>query len=230
MSEFEVAVAINYWDDPHGLVNILTNDTTYDYIEKFFIIDGIYAGREDEQETHQDFLEDLKSIYSKLMVVEMPGRTQIQKRNMYWKLAEYENLDFMIVLDSDEYMDIDPDVFNESLRTLKDRPEKCYPIVQHMEGVFDQKKPRLFKGPYTYRHVQNKNGSGISHGSLYESYGDSDTEVIGQMYAWYEDHDKRAKGDNMAGLPGIKLYHDKQYRSRDRVIADRVYYDEVKDR
>ena len=217
---FKVGVGINYWDDPEGLIRILTNDIVYDYVDKFFVIDGRYEGRKDEAQSHPAYLQDLQDIYSKLEVYTMDDTKQIDKRNRYWALAQINKMDYMIVLDSDEYMEIEPDILNRTLRTIQDRDAKCYPIIQYMKEVVEMKKPRMFKAPFTFRHFQNKTEN-ISHGSLYDEDG---KEVIAQMFAWYQDHPKRT------GIPGIKMWHDKTYRSRDRVISDRVYYDEVKDR
>ena len=137
-------------------------------------------------------------------------------------------MDYMIVCDSDEYMDFDIPKLIGSLRTLDARPEKCYPVKQHMEGINVMSRPRLFKGPFTFRHLQSNKDNTISHGSLYEKNG---TEIINQMYAWFKDHPKRQiNSEDQSGIDGIKMWHDKTFRSRDRVIADRVYYDETPSR
>lgn len=218
---FKVGVGINYFDDTEGLIKILTNDTVYDYITKFYVIDGIYAGRKDKQESDPKYLKDLQNIYSKIHIVDMNNKTQIEKRNKYWELAKKDKMDYMIVCDSDEYIDINPNVFDSSLRTIQDRPEKCYPIKQHMVGITTMSRPRLFKAPFTFRHLQSEDT--ISHGSLYEKDG---TEIIAQMYAWFKDHPKReVNSDNQSGVDGIQMWHDKEFRSKERVIADRVYYD-----
>ncbi len=225
---YRVGVGINYWDDPKGLIKILTNDSVYDYVERIYVIDGRYEGRLDNAESHMDYLADLSEIYSKLHVVSMDGSKQIAKRNKYWELAQVDEMDYMIVCDSDEYMDFDVPKLIGSLRTLDARPEKCYPIMQHMEGIAVMSRPRLFKGPFTFRHLQSEKDDTISHGSLYEKDG---TEVINQMYAWFKDHPKRqVNSDDQSGIDGIKMWHDKTFRSKDRVIADRVYYDETPDR
>ena len=221
---FKISIGINYWDDPEGLVKILTNDSVYDYVEKFYVIDGRYEGRNDEQQTHQDYLKDLQQIYSKLHVVDMDGKKQIDKRNFYWRLAEIDEMDFMIVCDSDEYIEFDIPKLESSLRTIITRKEKCYPVMQDMEGIATMCRPRLFKAPFTFRHLQSTKENTISHGSLYEKDG---TEIINQMYAWFKDHPKRqVNSDNQLGVEGIRMWHNKQFRSRERVIADRVYYDE----
>jgi len=225
---YKIAVGINYWDDPKGLIKILTNDTVYDYVDKFYVIDGRYEGRHDEPESHVDYLSDLEKIYSKLHVVSMDGAKQIDKRNTYWKLAQAENMDFVIVLDSDEYLTFDIPKLESSLRTVLDRPEKCFPVMSDMQHIAVMSRPRLFKGPFTFRHVQSTKENTISHGALYEEDG---TEVINQMYAWFKDHPKRQiNSEDQSGLDGLVIYHNKEFRSKERVIADRVYYDETPDR
>lgn len=72
---FKVGVGINYFDDTKGLIKILTNDTVYDYITKFYVIDGLYAGRNDKQKSDPTYLKDLQNIYSKIHIVDMNNKT-----------------------------------------------------------------------------------------------------------------------------------------------------------
>ena len=223
-SIFKVGVGINYWDDPKGLIQILTDDIVYDYVDYFFIINGRYKGRRDAPVNHPNYLSDLMGIYDKLIVTNMDDYTQIEKRNMYWKHAGTSSMDYMIVCDSDEYIKIKPDTLNCLLQTIQDRPEQCYPVEQVMEGGMTMTRPRLFKAPFDFGHVESDKDNTISHGSLYNGDG---VEIINQQYEWFKDHPKcQINSENQAGVPGIELYHDKTYRTRERVIADRVYYDE----
>ena len=103
--------------------------------------------------------------------------------------------------------------------------------MEHIIDVTDVVRPRLFKAPFNFRHIQNKPGAGISHGQLFNDYGYGKVEIINQMYAWYKDHPKTKPGSrNQNGIVGIEMWSDRKYRSRKRIIADRVYYDENKDR
>ena len=61
-STYKVSVGINYFDDVEGLIKILTNDSVYDYVDKFYVIDGIYSGRKDLQQSDTGYLNDLNSI------------------------------------------------------------------------------------------------------------------------------------------------------------------------
>jgi len=89
-------------------------------------------------------------------------------------------------------------------------------------------RPRLFKGPFTFRHLQSEKENTISHGSLYDK---DDTEIINQMYAWFKDHPKREiNSDNQSGIDGIEMWHNKEFRTKERIIADRVYYDNTPNR
>ena len=206
-------------------MRILSDETVYDYISTFYVIDGRYKDRFDLPENDPEFTLDLKSIYSKMHLVQMSNVTQIEKRNVYFELAKENNEDFLIVCDSDEFIRIDPDTLNSSLLTIQSRKDRCYPILQYMEGVTSQPRPRLFKSPFSYKHVDSQTDC-ISHGSLWDENG---KEVIGEMYNWFKDHPKRDE-HGLIGIPGIAMWHDKTYRTRERVIADRVYYDEVKNR
>ncbi len=227
MEKLKVALGINYWDDPKGLIRIL-NESTYDFVDRIYLIDGRYKTREDVPQ-YGDEMDYIIAPKRKVQLTRLYDAKQITKRNRYWERAEEDNMDFLIVIDSDEYMTIDSSLFLKSLEQLSDRPERCYPISEITTGVATFSRPRLFKPPFDYRHRPNRGGNGISHGSLYTEYGESDYEIINEFYAyfkWNPDVDIHMG----QGIPGIQMYQDKTYRSRERVIADRVYYDTVPDR
>ena len=223
-----MALGINYWDDIIGLGRIL-NSSAYDFVDRIYLIDGRYKSREDEPQFKSTDIYHIKEKYRKVNLTVFYDANQITKRNRYWERAEEDNMDFLIVIDSDEYIEIKPEEFHNSLMNIIYKPERCYPISEITTGVATFSRPRLFKGPFDYRHRTNRGGSGISHGALYTEYGESDHEIIKEFYAyfkWNPDIDIHIG----QGIPGIQMYHDKTHRSRERVIADRVYYDAVPDR
>ena len=231
MSDFKVGIGINYWDDPDGLIRILEQPNVYEYIDKIYLIDGRYNGRDDNPVYGDDPVDYIIKGHRKVQLTRLYNVNQITKRNAYWERAEEDGLDYLVVLDSDEYININPNILNLSLRNLERRKEQCYPIMEHIIDVTDVVRPRLFKAPFNFRHIQNKPDAGISHGQLFNDYGYGKVEIINQMYAWYKDHPKTKPGSrNQNGIVGIEMWSDRKYRSRKRVIADRVYYDENKDR
>lgn len=215
---YKIGVGINFFDDPYGLERILTSNGFYKNIDKIFLIDGRYKNRNDKPEHDELLVKMVSSRYDKIHYVKMNDYKQIEKRNKYWELAEQYNMDYMLVLDSDEYAVIE-DNFQDTLKTLETRDAQCFPIYQSHPQVTEMPRPRLFKAPFDFRHIESK--TTISHGSLYKKDGH---EVINDMHRWFKDHPK------LTGIPGIRLYHDKKFRTVHRVIQDRLYYDIEKNR
>ena len=198
-------------------------------IYKIYIIDGRYAGRDDEPVFIDDMIQAIvRSIEKNVHYVKMYNAKQIDKRNRYWDLAEKDGIDWMIVIDSDEYIKVkDESLFERYLLTLNDRfpGKRCFPIANNNMGHFFP-TPRLFKGPFNYRHIEQTDK--ISHGSLYDPDG---TEVINEMYAYYNQMRKTRGLDGVnACVPFIEMVHDKEFRDADRINKDYVYYNDNKNR
>jgi len=228
MSNFKVGLGINYWDDIKGLFKILNSDI-YDYVDKIYVIDGRYKDREDSPVEEEYALDILCKTFRKIQLTRFYNAKQIEKRNRYWERAEEDGMDFLIVIDSDETIEVQPTIFEDSLRNIVDKKEQCFPISQEVIGISTFSRPRLFKAPFNFRHRQNRGQNGISHGSLYKEYGTSQDEIILHFYAWFK-YNPSADIHNGDGLPGIKMWHDKSHRTRERIIADRVFYNDNPDR
>lgn len=213
----KVALGINYWDDLDGLIDILTNETLYDFVDIIYVINGRYEGRTDLPQYNPDTLTDIPKIFSKVFLLNMHNKKQIDKRNKYFELAQKDEQDFLIVVDSDENVIIeDVELFDSTLRGLVKRPERCFPIIIDHEQVTKMRVPRLFKWHFDYRYRQNE-GQNISHGSIWTPEG---KDIIQDMHEWRRDHARHT------GVEGVHMTHNKKHRSKERVIADRIYYDE----
>jgi hypothetical protein len=215
-----VSLGINYWDDIEGLIDILTNETLYDFVDRIYLINGRYKGRTDKPRYNPEALPDLVSLFHKVVLINMEDCIQIEKRNKYFELAEKDEQDFLIVVDSDENVIIDDmEQFKSTLRLLEQRPERCFPIMIDHEQVTSMRVPRMFKYHFDYRYKQHT-GHNISHGSIWSDYGKGNRDMVQDMHEWYNDHELRT------GILGVHMTHNKKYRPKERVIADRIYYDE----
>jgi hypothetical protein len=212
---YKLGVGLNIFDDPYGLERILSSNGFYKNVDKIFLIDGKYKNRDDRLSYDEVLVDMMVSRYRKIHYIKLYDNSQVDKRNRYWQLAQEYNMDYMLVLDSDEYAVID-DTFQDTLHELQSRDAQCFPVFQSHPQVIEMPRPRIFKAPFDFRHIQSENS--LSHGSLWRG----DHEIINEMHRWFKDHPKRT------GIPGIKLYHDKNFRTEDRVIRDRIYYDENK--
>lgn len=199
-----------------------------DIIDVIYLIDGRYAGRNDNPQYQDDMTEAIVHATPKIHYIKMYNVKQIEKRNKYWELAEKDGVDWVIVLDSDEYIEIkNPNSFMDLLNNLKDDypMARCFPVAGNNLGHFFP-MPRLFTTPFDYRHRHNIGN--ISHGSLYDPQG---KEIINDMYQYYNVM-RKVKGldGNMACVPYIELVHTKDMRTEDRVNRDYIYYSDNPDR
>jgi len=212
-SKYKLGIGINYWDDPQGLLRILYKGD--DSIHTIYVIDGRYSGRDDIEEHEPTLGEQICKQWNKVHYVKMHNAKQIEKRNKYWELAEKDNLDFLIVLDSDEYLEFYPE-FEKSLDLAMEMKWRCFPCAESWKEVVEETpRPRLFKKPFNYRHIENKQGM-ISHGGVFDPDG---KDVIPEMYGWCSVYGERKS------IPGLKMIQDKSFRSKKRVDADYLYYE-----
>jgi hypothetical protein len=224
----KIAIAVNYWDDPEGLMRLLKS-IPLSIIYKVYLIDGRYSGRYDSPVYKDEMTEAIvHSMSDYIHYVKMYNVKQIDKRNKYWELAENDEIDWMIVIDSDEYIEVDEPVMFERylLKLEEDWPDsRCFPVAGNNMGHFFA-MPRLFKKPFNYRHIQQEGK--ISHGSIYDPNG---KEIIDEMYRYYN-HMRKERGKDGADacVHFISMVHDKGFRTIDRINKDYVYYNDNKER
>ena len=216
----KIAVGINYWDDAEGLMRLL--QSLPKCITRIYIIDGAYPGRYDKAEYKDEMTMAIVHAMRNITYIKMNNAKQIDKRNKYWELAEKDDMDWLIVMDSDEYLEVeDQDMFCAYLLKMSEQFPKprCFPLAGNNMGNF-QAVPRLFKGPFNYRHIQQEGK--ISHGSIYDPEG---KEIIDEMYRYYEYmRDKLCLSGEKACVPFLRLVHDKTYRDKKRIDADYLWY------
>ena len=212
---YKLGAGLNYWDEPLGLINLLKQPNFYINMDVIYVIDGRYIGRDDESQTDPRYIEAIIESYPKIHYVKMYDVKQIEKRNKYWELAERDNLDFMIVVDSDETIRLDGD-FKESLDQCMKEKEQCFPIVMEYTPSLEMPRPRLFKKPFNFRHRDKTGTTSISHGSLYSPEG---KEIIQQIQEFFN------KNGKLTGVKGAYMTHDKSLKTKIRIDMDYKYYE-----
>lgn len=202
------------YNDPAGIRRAI--DTSNGFFDKYIIVEGRYEGYiEDKEYNPYDIVDEFKD--SKTDVIVMDGFKQIEKRNKYFELSD--GFDFGLVIDSDEWLQILPELFNESLEQLKDSPERCFP-VEAVNLSLSMRMPRLFRKPFGLHHKQSTTPNALSHASIFDENG---KEVIDGIWR-FKDVEKGAN------VRGIKMHHDKELRSQERCIGDLIYQQTVLDR
>jgi len=213
----KIGIGINCWDEPQGVLRILQGKNVYEFFDNIIIIEGRYKGRSDEAEKDGRIMDEIPQSFNKVIYERLENVIQIEKRNRYLEIAGTLNLDWLVVCDTDEYLEIeDPKVFRKFLEEHYDYPARIFPLNNWVEKAWRMARPRLLKNPGGLRHKQNTSNM-ISHGKMYDEKG---RMVITDMYIYH----KETRGEYKY-VPGIYQTHLKKgVRSRERSIRDEVYY------
>jgi len=210
----KIGIGINSWDEPKGILRILQGKNVYEFFDNIIIIEGRYEGRIDEAKNDSRIMDEIPRSFDKVIYERLENAKQIDKRNRYWKIAEELKLDWFLVVDTDEGVEVETDKLRAWLEEWKDYDARCFPVSTiTFAGVMA--RPRLFRNPGGIHHKDRKSKM-INHGSLWD---ENDREVIPDMYRYH----KKDRG-YYRYVEGLFMKHDKKDRSVERTVLDEVYY------
>ena len=105
-----VAAGIIFFDDEKGLQRCL--HSIQSYVDLIIAIDGKFKYFEDDHDISVESFPN-SNYYC------YPNLTEIDKRNKYLEIAGIKKIDFLLVIDSDEYAVIDMNEFSSNLTKIK---------------------------------------------------------------------------------------------------------------
>lgn len=112
----KVGAGIVFFEDARGLGRCLKSICPV--VDIIIAIDGRFRDFEEIHDTSKDGSREVVESFQNAKYYNFPNLTEIEKRNKYLELAQEHNLDFLIVIDSDEYAVIDEDVFKTNLQAI----------------------------------------------------------------------------------------------------------------
>lgn len=113
-----IAAGIVFFDDENGLRRCLTSiQTCVDYI---ITIDGKFKYFDDDHDLSVDNSRKVIESFPNATYYCYPNLTEIDKRNKYLEIAGIKEIDFLLVIDSDEYAVIDMNKFSKNLAKIKE--------------------------------------------------------------------------------------------------------------
>ena len=187
-------------------------------IEKILLIDGRYHGFHSDSELSNDGSRQVANRYPNTLLFDLAS-TQINKRNRYLQLSKKYGLDFLLILDSDEFIQDGADwalfkhACNEAVRL--DRGQyRIYDVRYQNEMLWDLgERPRLWFKPWQIRYD-------VKHYRWIIKANCKDRPV-------YEGNCGRRL------LPGITIEHHRSIRSVERnktmdLYEDRLMHLEIK--
>lgn len=153
-----IAAGVVFFDDEKGLQRCLRSIQTY--VDLIIAIDGRFKHFEDDHDFSIDNSRKVVESFPNATYYCYPNLTEIDKRNKYLEIAGSKNIDFLLVIDSDEYAVIDMNEFSENLTRIKqyktssyiDRKTKDIPDVYGIK-IFEKhiEKPDFIRERYIER-------------------------------------------------------------------------------
>jgi hypothetical protein len=113
-----IAAGIVFFDDEKGLQRCL--HSIQSYVDLIIAIDGKFKYFDDDHDTSIDNSRKVVESFSNAVYYCYPNLTEIDKRNKYLEIAGIKEIDFLLVIDSDEYAVIDRDEFSKYLTQIKE--------------------------------------------------------------------------------------------------------------
>ena len=150
-----LAIGIIFYQDAAGLKRLVESLETLDpYVSSIYAVDGKFVGpgSAEDPELSND-LGDFNNI--KLKIISLPNKEEWYKRQAYLEECYNDRPDFLLVLDSDEYLYVDDiNEFEKSLLLIKqlDNPLYIYHNVYDVHFIdkveqMENTKPRLWFRP-----------------------------------------------------------------------------------
>jgi glycosyltransferase involved in cell wall biosynthesis len=147
---------ISFFNDVSGLTRCL--DSLGQNIDQIFCVDGRYPGFHSPDDLSTDGSREVVQEYANSLLVDAPRTTQIRKRNKYLQLSKEYGLDFLLILDSDEYIQEGADwslfkhACEESVR-LDEYQYRIYDVRYQNEMEWDLgERPRVWFKPWQIRY------------------------------------------------------------------------------
>jgi hypothetical protein len=113
-----IAAGIVFFDDEKGLQRCLSSIQSY--VDLIIAIDGKFKYFDDDHDLSIDSSRNVVESLSNAVYYCYPNLTEIDKRNKYLEIAGIKEIDFLLVIDSDEYAIIDINEFSRDLVKIKE--------------------------------------------------------------------------------------------------------------
>jgi len=214
---FSLAIGIIFYQDSAGLIRLIESLKPINpFISSIYAVDGRFVGpdygsnEDPELSTDLDF--NFPLLTDKLKIISLPNKKEWHKRQTYIEECYRDKPDFLLVMDSDEYLEVyELEHFEKKLTVMKEvhNPRFIHHNIYDIEYIdkvekMHNTKPRLWFRPYQMEYIKNLN----YRNKQYINY---HTDPSGSMFA-------------LGSIYGIKIIHDKTIRSKEYEIKNKEYH------
>ena len=200
-----IAVGLSFYNDFDSLRRMLTSIQAYP-IDLIIAVDGKYKGHPAElQFSEMECREIFGAFQTHYSLVAISNRTEIEKRQLYFDHSGHENIDVLLVMDSDEYFIQDKTNWPLFIQDLEQKIEankgtyrQSYSVpVQlknkgelSMPSDYIENLPRLFHRPGELQYVDDHYTIRNRSTGVLMSY---QSDTLCQHILLGHDHDLRTK-------------------------------------
>lgn len=136
-----IGAGIVFFDDAKGLKRCLHSIASN--VDLVITIDGKFKEFDEDYDISIDGSREVVESFPNTRYYCYPNITEIEKRNKYLEIAAKLGIDFLIVIDSDEYAVIDKEELRRNLHFImagKELSEACNEFIPEVYGVkmFDE--------------------------------------------------------------------------------------------
>ena len=148
-SKTYLSAGIIFYQDCKSLERTLRSLKDFDLV---ICVDGKFKLFDSDNELSNDGSRELVKSYNNMVLIDAPDLSEPEKRNKYMEFVS----EFLLVIDSDEWIEGDIEQFRNNLFNLPD--EQVFNINAWIKAVGGHTLyPRLFKQPYKMRYGQTHN-------------------------------------------------------------------------
>lgn len=112
----KVGAGIIFFDDARGLERCLKSICPI--VDMVIAIDGRFRDFQEIHDTSRDGSKEVVETFTNAKYYNFPNLTEIEKRNKYLELSQTQDLDFLIVIDSDEYAIVEEELLRANLKEI----------------------------------------------------------------------------------------------------------------
>lgn len=204
-----------FFDDARGLQRCLNSVARY--VDLIIAIDGRFKDFDEFYDISIDGSKEVVESFPNAKYYCFPNLTEIEKRNKYLEIAHSYGLDFLIVIDSDEYARFDGNIFRNNLEKIifqKEYSEFGLDSSPEVYGIkmFDQQFERQDVTVERYNERLFYKPGRLRYSSIHSNLIDVRNTSRNFTTAKYTSE-----------IEGITLYNDDKLRTTEYILKSRRY-------
>jgi hypothetical protein len=231
IDKLKLAAGIIFYNDAKGLDRLLAGIANK--VDLAICVDGRFQSGPSGPPLSNDGSRDIVLSYGNTLLVDCPNASEYDKRSKYIEICEREKVDYLLILDTDEYVDPDYndwDLFRKDL--VYNAETKWFSKYNVFAVLIEVNSPDYEKTdrakPYTVWQVDNKREYGYYPRVWYRP---EQMEYNKGTHYLFHNKDPKNKLHNQETnaaieiIQGVRFLHDHKHRDQNHQESRKQYQD-----